>query len=121
MGLSTSMATHMFKLIIDENRILDTLQNSYLLCSFGLVKSYSMPMSVESAALFPSRGKFIAGGDDMWVRLFDFDTGNEIGEFFVNDPGIPFCSLNFLLLMQQLSIFACTLMIVHQTVQMYEL
>ncbi|XP_024371090.1 uncharacterized protein [Physcomitrium patens] len=45
---------------------------------FGLVKSYSMPRPVESASLFPSRGKFIAGGDDMWVRLFDFDTGDEI-------------------------------------------
>lgn len=49
--------------------------------SFGLVKSYTMPRPVESASLFPSRGKFIAGGDDMWVRLFDFDTGDEIGEF----------------------------------------
>lgn len=39
-----------------------------------------MPRPVESASLFPSRGKFIAGGDDMWVRLFDFDTGNEIGK-----------------------------------------
>jgi len=45
---------------------------------FGLVKSYSMPRPVESASLFPARGKFIAGGDDMWVRLFDFDTGDEI-------------------------------------------
>ena len=39
-----------------------------------------MPRPVESASLFPSRGKFIAGGDDMWVRLFDFDTGEEIGK-----------------------------------------
>lgn len=52
------------------------------LCSFGLVKSYTMPRPVESASLFPSRGKFIAGGDDMWVRLFDFDTGDEIGKWF---------------------------------------
>ncbi len=39
-----------------------------------------MPRPVESASLFPSRSKFIAGGDDMWVRLFDFTTGDEIGE-----------------------------------------
>jgi serine-threonine kinase receptor-associated protein len=45
---------------------------------FGLVKSYTMPRPVESASLFPSRSKFIAGGDDMWVRLFDFTTGDEI-------------------------------------------
>ncbi|CAM6097618.1 unnamed protein product [Calypogeia fissa] len=45
---------------------------------FGLVKSYAMPRPVESASLYPGLGKFIAGGDDMWVRLFDFDTGEEI-------------------------------------------
>jgi hypothetical protein len=50
-----------------------------------------MPRPVESASLFPSRGKFIAGGDDMWVRLFDIDTGDEIGEFFVTDPRRPSC------------------------------
>jgi serine-threonine kinase receptor-associated protein len=48
--------------------------------SFGLVNSYTMPMPVESASLFPSCSKFIAGGDDMWVRLFDSTTGDEIGE-----------------------------------------
>eukprot|EP00249_Psilotum_nudum_P004345 c17864_g1_i1 orf=418-1470(-) len=45
---------------------------------FGLVKCYTMSESIESASLEPFRGKFIAGGDDMWVRLFDFYTGNEI-------------------------------------------
>lgn len=40
-----------------------------------------MPRPVESASLYPGLGKFIAGGDDMWVRLFDFDTGEEIGRF----------------------------------------
>lgn len=47
-----------------------------------------MPRPVESASLFPSKGKFIAGGDDMWVRLFDFDTGDEIGKSFVSGSGI---------------------------------
>lgn len=50
--------------------------------SFGLVKSYNMPCIVESASLEPKYGnKFIAGGEDMWVRVFDFHTGAEIGEF----------------------------------------
>lgn len=70
----------------------------YPLYSFGLVKSYSMPRPVESASLFPSRGKFIAGGDDMWVRLFDFDTGDEIGTCFacilVNICRCSICSNN---------------------------
>ncbi|KVH98009.1 WD40 repeat-containing protein [Cynara cardunculus var. scolymus] len=47
---------------------------------FGLVKSYDMPCTVESASLEPNFGnKFIAGGEDMWIRLFDFNTGEEIG------------------------------------------
>ncbi|RVX11003.1 Serine-threonine kinase receptor-associated protein [Vitis vinifera] len=46
---------------------------------FGLVKSYKMPCTVESASLEPKNGdKFIAGGEDMWIRLFDFHTGEEI-------------------------------------------
>lgn len=47
---------------------------------FGLMKSYEMPCAVESASLEPKFGnKFIAGGEDMWIRLFDFITGEEIG------------------------------------------
>lgn len=52
----------------------------YLLNRFRLVKSYDMPCNVESASLEPRLGnKFIAGGEDMWVRLFDFHTGEQIG------------------------------------------
>lgn len=39
-----------------------------------------MRRPVESASLFPAWSKFIVGGNDMWVRLFDFDTGDEIGK-----------------------------------------
>ncbi|KAK2982127.1 hypothetical protein RJ640_029644 [Escallonia rubra] len=46
---------------------------------FGLVKSYDMPCTVESASLEPKYGvKFVAGGEDMWLRVFDFHTGEEI-------------------------------------------
>ncbi|PRQ46477.1 putative transcription factor WD40-like family [Rosa chinensis] len=46
---------------------------------FGLVKSYNMPCTVESVSLEPKFGnKFIAGGEDMWVHVFDFHTGDEI-------------------------------------------
>ncbi|MCO5560049.1 hypothetical protein L7F22_013655 [Adiantum nelumboides] len=45
---------------------------------FGLVKTYNLSRPVESASLEPFRGNFIAGGDDMWVRIFDFHTGEEI-------------------------------------------
>ncbi|KAI4387050.1 hypothetical protein MLD38_004914 [Melastoma candidum] len=47
---------------------------------FGLVKSYNMSCDMESASLEPKLGnKFVAGGEDMWVRIFDFHTGEEIG------------------------------------------
>lgn len=52
------------------------------LLSYGLVKSYNMPCTVESASLEPKYGnKFVAGGEDMWVRVFNFHTGDEIGMF----------------------------------------
>lgn len=52
-----------------------------MIFSYGLVKSYDMPCTVESASLEPKYGnKFIAGGEDMWVHVFDFHTGNEIGK-----------------------------------------
>jgi hypothetical protein len=48
--------------------------------SFGLVKSYDMPCNVESASLEPKFGnKFVAGGEDMWIHVFDFHTGEQIG------------------------------------------
>ncbi|XP_073035800.1 uncharacterized protein [Primulina eburnea] len=47
---------------------------------FGLVKSYDMPCIAESASLEPKYGsKFIVGGEDMWIHVFDFHTGVEVG------------------------------------------
>ncbi|XP_026659365.1 serine-threonine kinase receptor-associated protein isoform X3 [Phoenix dactylifera] len=46
---------------------------------FGLVKSYNMPCTVESASLEPKFGnRFIAGGEDLWVHVFDFHSGEQI-------------------------------------------
>lgn len=40
-----------------------------------------MPCTVESASLEPKSGsKFIAGGEDMWIHVFDFSTGEEISK-----------------------------------------
>lgn len=47
--------------------------------SFELVKSFAVDgYEVESASYAPERGKFVAGGSDMWVRLYDFATGEEL-------------------------------------------
>lgn len=41
-----------------------------------------MPFIVESASLEPKFGnKFVAGGEDMWVHVFCFNSGEEIGKF----------------------------------------
>lgn len=51
-------------------------------CSFGLVKSYNMPCAMELASLELKNGnKCVTGGEDMWVRVFDFFTGEELGKF----------------------------------------
>ncbi|KAF2323279.1 hypothetical protein GH714_034440 [Hevea brasiliensis] len=51
-----------------------------LVTLFGLVKSYNMPCNVESASLEPKLGnKFVAGVEDMWIHIFDFNTGEQIG------------------------------------------
>lgn len=48
--------------------------------SFGLVKSHELPCKVESASLEPKFGnRFIAGGEDMLIHVFDFHIGEEIG------------------------------------------
>lgn len=53
---------------------------SCIFLSFGLVKGYNMPCNTESASLEPKLGNiFIAGGEDMWVHVFDFHTGEQIG------------------------------------------
>ena len=46
-----------------------------------LIHSYTMPIHFREeggASLHPSGKKFIAGGSDLWVRVFDFDTGEEL-------------------------------------------
>jgi serine-threonine kinase receptor-associated protein len=46
-----------------------------------LLKEYPMPVNFRDeggATLHPSGTKFVAGGSDLWVRVFDFNTGEEL-------------------------------------------
>ncbi|MBA0622205.1 hypothetical protein Godav_007766 [Gossypium davidsonii] len=61
---------------VRSGKIVQTLETKSSVTS---AESYNMPCTVESASLEPKYGnKFVAGGEDMWVRVFDFHTGDEI-------------------------------------------
>lgn len=42
------------------------------------IKSFSQQYSVESASFCPEKGRFVAGGGDMWAHLHDYETGCEL-------------------------------------------
>ncbi|KAL4855971.1 Serine-threonine kinase receptor-associated protein [Chlorella vulgaris] len=47
--------------------------------TFELLKSHACSeYEVESASFSPERGRFVCGGSDMWVRLHDYETGQEL-------------------------------------------
>lgn len=49
--------------------------------SFAKIHVYDMPIHFRDeggASLHPSGKRFIAGGSDLWVRVFDFETGEEV-------------------------------------------
>jgi len=49
--------------------------------SYKLINEYKMPIHFREeggCTLHPSGKKFVAGGSDLWVRVFDFETGKEL-------------------------------------------
>lgn len=49
--------------------------------SHEILKSYNLNADVETASLHPSHQRtFIAGGFDVYVRIYDFETGAELAE-----------------------------------------
>lgn len=46
--------------------------------TFTLIKNFKYDIEMEAASLHPEKHCFVAGGADMWVRLFDFETGAEL-------------------------------------------
>lgn len=46
--------------------------------TFAVIKTFSFPYNVETASYSPAQQKFAVGGEDMWVHLHDFATGQEI-------------------------------------------
>lgn len=46
--------------------------------NLSLVKSHKMKVDAQTASLHKGGKYFAAGGSDMWVRIFDYNTGEEI-------------------------------------------
>ena len=49
--------------------------------TYGLLHEYKMPIHFREeggVTLHPSGTKFVAGGSDLWVRVFDFGSGTEL-------------------------------------------
>mmetsp|Transcript_32677 Transcript_32677/g.79414 ORF Transcript_32677/g.79414 Transcript_32677/m.79414 type:complete len:346 (-) Transcript_32677:157-1194(-) len=49
--------------------------------NYSLLKEWPMPIHFKEeggATLHPSGTKFVAGGSDLWVRVFDYATGEEL-------------------------------------------
>jgi len=49
--------------------------------SYSLIHCYPMPIKFVDeggASLHPSGTKFIAGGSDLWLRVFEFSSGKEL-------------------------------------------
>ena len=49
--------------------------------SLSTLKTHKMPMHFREeggASLHPSGDRFIAGGSDLWVRVFDYESGEEL-------------------------------------------
>lgn len=49
--------------------------------SYKLIKEYKMPIHFRDeggCTLHPSGTRFVAGGSDLWVRVFDFETGEAL-------------------------------------------
>lgn len=49
--------------------------------TYALIHSYPMPMKFTNeggASLHPDGTKFIAGGSDLWLRVFDYNTGKQL-------------------------------------------
>lgn len=51
--------------------------------SFEKLKEYSVPSQVNSASLHPEQSVFVCGGDDFKMYKFDYENGNEIGNFLI--------------------------------------
>lgn len=46
--------------------------------TYQVLKTFTLPYQVESATYSPQKQRFAAGGEDMWVHLYDSATGEEV-------------------------------------------
>ena len=67
--------------IVDSNLFVTADDNFVKLWdanTFQVTKSFTLPYQVESASYSPQKHRFAAGGEDMWVHLYDDASGQEV-------------------------------------------
>ena len=67
--------------------------------TFAPSRTFVMATPVSSASLCPARGRFSAGGADMWPRMFDLASGAELGTSWalLSPCSLPSCLRRLLL------------------------
>lgn len=52
----------------------------------NFIKEVEMPYPVASVAVHPKQGKYVVGGhNDTWAKVYDFETGEEMGKLSARD------------------------------------
>jgi hypothetical protein len=46
------------------------------------IKSFEAPATINSASLHPEKEFLVAGGEDFKLYKYDYNSGEELGEFF---------------------------------------
>ena len=70
-----------FELLLRSPNTTTTSSSSSPILTSTLLKAHKLPIHFQEeggASLHPSGRKFIAGGSDLWVRVFDFESGEEL-------------------------------------------
>ncbi|GLC47358.1 hypothetical protein PLESTB_000167100 [Pleodorina starrii] len=80
-AIETTTSVTSIEVSFDQQHI-TTAEGAYVrffdAASLQKVKQHKLTAPAESASYCPSKRKFVAGGEDMWVHLYDYDTGQEL-------------------------------------------
>jgi serine-threonine kinase receptor-associated protein len=82
-SVSTKVPISSVELSLDGKHITSAVGKEVLFWdvnTFELLKSYALPVELNSASLAPDASQFVVGGtSDFWVRVYDFNSCKEVG------------------------------------------